>query len=318
MILVLERINIWKLITSVFQVNKFVKCNLVELLRCVLSFIAAQTSATTTRPSPPWLITSQPSVWSTSTIRGPTTTRTNLQELPTNNVSIPSVTKSTVDKNPLLTPITTTNIKNNDVAKLKSNSLSTTTTLPSVTAASSSNQTRGIPAIKETTPTTVPIPIVTNADDTADDSTEGTEIARTNNDVYSTQASVLLNNNYDNYFCGPRTSRNLFWNLTRVGEVNVQPCPGGATGIAKWKCVYAHGQPQLHYPGDGENNKIQVAWQPLTPDLTHCRSLWLNSLEVRVNQRDSSLISIATELSQVRSWEISNSFQFTKQIFCHI
>lgn len=144
----------------------------------------------------------------------------------------------------------------------------------------------------------IPISVVTNSDDIADDSTEGTEIARTNNDVYSTQASVLLNNNYDNYFCGPRTSRNLFWNLTRVGEVNVQPCPGGATGIAKWRCVYA--QPQVHYPAvEGENNKVQVVWQPLTPDLTHCRSLWLNSLEVRVNQRDSSLISIANELSQV-------------------
>lgn len=142
-----------------------------------------------------------------------------------------------------------------------------------------------------------PISVVTNSDDSADENTEGTESARTNNDIYSTQASVLLNNNYDNYFCGPRTSRNLFWNLTRVGEVNVQPCPGGATGIAKWRCVYA--QPQVHYPGEGENTKVQVVWQPLTPDLTHCRSLWLNSLEVRVNQRDSSLISIANELSQV-------------------
>lgn len=36
---------------------------------------AAQTSTTTTRPSPPWLITSQPSVWSTSTVRLATTQR---------------------------------------------------------------------------------------------------------------------------------------------------------------------------------------------------------------------------------------------------
>ncbi|XP_037051049.1 latrophilin Cirl-like isoform X3 [Bradysia coprophila] len=260
---------------------------------------AAQTSATTTRPSPPWLITSQPSVWSTSTIRGPTTTRTNLQEFPSHNASLPSVTKSSMDKNLQLPSITTTNIKNNDVAKLKSNSVSTTTTttttVPSVTA--SSNHSHGSNAKNETL--LVPPIAVTNPDDGADDSTEVTDIARTNSDVYSTQASVLLNNNYDNYFCGPRTSRNLFWNVTRVGEVNVQPCPGGATGIAKWRCVYA--QPQVHYPVEGENSKIQAVWQPLTPDLTHCRSLWLNSLEVRVNQRDSSLISIANELSQVTS-----------------
>lgn len=80
--------------------------------------------------------------------------------------------------------------------------------------------------------------------------------------------------------------------------MNVQPCPGGATGIAKWKCVYAQPQAQIPVPVEGDN-KIQVVWQPLTPDLTHCRSLWLNSLEVRVSQRDSSLISIANELSQV-------------------
>ncbi len=172
-----------------------------------------------------------------------------------------------------------------------STSTTTTTALPSVTA--SSNHTHG--AINDTT-SIVPIP-VTNSDDSADDNTESNELGRTNNEVYSTQASVLLNNNYDNYFCGPRTSRNLFWNLTRVGDVNVQPCPGGATGIAKWKCVYA--QPPPHYPVEGENNKVQVGWQPLTPDLTHCRSLWLNSLEVRVNQRDTSLTSIANELSQV-------------------
>lgn len=43
---------------------------------------------------------------------------------------------------------------------------------------------------------------------------------------FATQPSVLLNHNTDNYFCGPKTARNLFWNTTRVGEVNVQPCPG--------------------------------------------------------------------------------------------
>lgn len=135
----------------------------------------------------------------------------------------------------------------------------------------------------------------------------GSAIATT----YATQASVLLNHNHDNYFCGPRTARNLFWNLTRVGEVNVQPCPGGATGIAKWKCVYVHGHHSHHYGRSTlpavtsspdkrtTQSSPEVVWQPATPDLTHCRSLWLNSLEVRVNHRDSSVISIATDLSQV-------------------
>lgn len=123
-----------------------------------------------------------------------------------------------------------------------------------------------------------------------------------------------------NYFCGPTKARDLFWNFTRVGEVNVQPCPGGASGIAKWRCVYAAGQPvpamlgkngsplgsdedtntlNDPFPSSGPNG--YVTWQPLTPDLTQCRSLWLNSLELRVNQRDSALISIANDLSQVTS-----------------
>lgn len=112
-------------------------------------------------------------------------------------------------------------------------------------------------------------------------------------------------------------ARDLFWNVTRVGEVNVQPCPGGASGIAKWRCIYTGGVNALHqqqssYAGTvgqltsdddvpSMNDPLSgyVMWQPLTPDLTQCRSLWLNSLELRVNQRDAALISIANDLSQV-------------------
>lgn len=140
-----------------------------------------------------------------------------------------------------------------------------------------------------------------------------------------------MNNNFnDNYYCGPTTARNLFWNLTRVGEINVQPCPGifsiffckslqteelilhlfvfsgGATGIAKWRCILNTDNPillnnesDISNKLDNNNNSIKPIWQPNTPDLTQCRSLWLNSLEIRVNQRDSSLISIANDLSQV-------------------
>lgn len=128
-------------------------------------------------------------------------------------------------------------------------------------------------------------------------------------------------------YCGPKNARNLFWNVTRVGESNVQPCPGGATGIAKWRCVLMkrvtdHLSDEDHTLSlDGSkavctnsncagtiSNKVnhrshnfEPTWHPLTPDLTQCRSLWLNNLEVRVNQRDSSLISIANDLSEVTS-----------------
>lgn len=117
-----------------------------------------------------------------------------------------------------------------------------------------------------------------------------------------------------NLFCAPRKARDLFWNVTRAGEVNVQPCPGGASGIAKWRCTYTGGnlhklqhqqriaQIDIHENDLATSNNqlaTYVVWQPHTPDLTQCRSLWLSSLELRVNQRDAALISISNELSQV-------------------
>ena len=46
---------------------------------------------------------------------------------------------------------------------------------------------------------------------------------------------------------------------------------------------------------------FEPTWHPTTPDLTQCRSLWLNNLETRVNQRGSILTSIANDLSEVTS-----------------
>lgn len=279
---------------------------------------AAQTSTTTTRPSPPWLITSQPSVWSTSTVRLATTQR----------IAAAAVDASTaVD----VTAAQPKNEKNTAQAIATINSKSkpsTTTSAPKQRlAAVASTETSTLSATNRTLDSTEAAVAAQPDDDDATDETtsvpgkfnairtnihaliiylliggNGSAIATT----YATQASVLLNHNHDNYFCGPRTARNLFWNLTRVGEVNVQPCPGGATGIAKWKCVYVHGA-QHHFgrtPATTAEQRLtqsspEVVWQPVTPDLTHCRSLWLNSLEVRVNHRDSSVISIATDLSQV-------------------
>lgn len=33
--------------------------------------------------------------------------------------------------------------------------------------------------------------------------------------------------------CPSETSRSLFWNWTKSGEEAVQPCPGGAAGVAR-------------------------------------------------------------------------------------
>lgn len=88
------------------------------------------------------------------------------------------------------------------------------------------------------------------------------------------------------FYCSPRHQRNLFWNYTRVGDHFVQPCPGGATGLAIWKCILIF-----------QKQELKSNWFPVAPDLTQCRSLWLNSLEIRVSQRDSPLLAVASDLS---------------------
>lgn len=235
---------------------------------------AAQTSTTTNRPSPPWLITSQPSVWSTSTIRTPTTAKI-------------------YDEANSTTIFTTTN-------RATSDSYTSTTNVPLIQSST----------VVVTTTTKTTTTKLNNFNKTETTKTILVPTTQNNFKLNSTQTPLLINSNNsnnnnkylenDNYFCGPTTVRNLFWNLTRVGEVNVQSCPGGATGIAKWRCIFTHKSQQIlqNQQVDGDE-KLQAIWQPSTPDLTQCRSLWLNSLEIRVNQRDSPLISIANDLSQV-------------------
>lgn len=95
------------------------------------------------------------------------------------------------------------------------------------------------------------------------------------------------------HYCSPTQVRNLYWNWTRVNERTVQPCPGGATGLARWRCLPATST------GPGEPSD-EPHWHPATPDLSECRSVWLTSLESRVIEGDS-LISITSDLSQVTS-----------------
>ncbi|XP_067626392.1 latrophilin Cirl isoform X2 [Eurosta solidaginis] len=191
---------------------------------------------------------------------------------------------------------------------------------------------------QQNTPT--PERTVSNGNDvlgatTADAAGAGNGIRTTNNinNLNMGLGTAAAADAESNMYCGPTNARNLFWNSTRVGDVNVQPCPGGATGIAKWRCVLKKRDPFImddagvakstttmrmlvrtncsgntnsscETTNDRLNQRIGSFvpfWHPLTPDLTQCRSLWLNSLEVRVNQRESSMISIANDLSEVTS-----------------
>jgi len=67
-------------------------------------------------------------------------------------------------------------------------------------------------------------------------------------------------------YCSSKLDRGLFWNWTIVNETVKQPCPGGASGIARWACL--------------ENKRGKPVWTPTSPDLSDCKSAWLLSLQV--------------------------------------
>ncbi|XP_052863199.1 latrophilin Cirl-like [Anopheles cruzii] len=305
---------------------------------------AAAASTTTNRPSPPWLKTSQPIVWSTSTVRSPVLNRINLTAaavtvagVATSGGAVTARPASVGGKMPgvLLQPApappsATTTFRSKASAEAKNEEDDGADLFPTQTAVLS-----GVSPGSRRKPETVAPP-------------DGPSLTTTN--VVSVGSGNPPNPVIDvSHACGPSTARNLFWNVTRVGEVNVQPCPGGATGIAKWRCVALgsltaeqrvhlqqehHQQQQQQQGGEGppaapdgplalaDGNKGDISfsggpggdesattrdieelatWYAYQPDLTQCRSLWLNNLEVRVQQPESSLISIANDLAQVTS-----------------
>lgn len=86
--------------------------------------------------------------------------------------------------------------------------------------------------------------------------------------------------------CPPTSARGLYWNWTQVGDLSAQPCPGGATGLARWRCVAA-GDPS-----------VPPHRHPSSPDLSECRSVWLTNLDSRITEGDT-IISIANDLCSV-------------------
>ena len=78
--------------------------------------------------------------------------------------------------------------------------------------------------------------------------------------------------------CPPLTTRNLFWNWTGSGDLAIQPCPGGSSGFAKWRC----GSDSTWYLG--------------SPDLSECQSHWLSRLEARL-RKGEAVVELATELA---------------------
>lgn len=144
-----------------------------------------------------------------------------------------------------------------------------------------------------TTTATASVPTTTTATTTTTTSTTTTTAYLSTTVIQSTPTEIPLDSTSAapiTISCPAKRSRGLFWNQTSGNEISVQPCPGGATGIAKWRCRVEKKNDELFEHG---------VWFPDTPELTQCRSVWLNSLEIRVGKKENSLISIAGELAQV-------------------
>ncbi|XP_068624860.1 latrophilin Cirl isoform X1 [Battus philenor] len=371
--------------------------NTLKYLEAHYQCVPASTTSTTNRPSPPWLITSQPTVW-----------RSTLPPIPKS----PIQTQQTERKKPtVITPPTfrphitlPPEVKLGDIGTKK-----TTTRQPDSTSEREPSQIPrdNIPEIKEETskavePENVPksekpnkerddgIVLATEdtmqwpAKDDDSDSTSSVHLPPKENQ----QPEMDLDNTFDNKiystsstpnsgrraaYCPQVNARGLHWNWTLAGQYAVQPCPGGATGLARWTCTLTSQQhlveedkPRRRGVGlqSGENyhdlgldqpndRQLQIIrrlgsdallkgrdsdsaehmidyrgsssmpdaqapglgvisngdpiftdsipeWHGATPDLSECRSVWLNSLEARVREGES-LLSISNDLAQVTS-----------------
>ncbi|KAK6619841.1 hypothetical protein RUM44_006240 [Polyplax serrata] len=244
--------------------------------------IPAATTTTTTRPSPPWLMASQPNVWSTAklpTLRPPShppynrgsaapplsTDRTTATTAAVSKVTVPRELPST--KPPQSIPSVEA-----DVDDVGSAPEVTPTPLEVSSSSSSSASPSSVPSSSWKTTTKME-----KGSGPFSDYTEYNPLPTASR---APEGDVA-------HFCPPVISRNLDWNWTHIGDVNVQPCPGGAVGLARWRCVF---------PADSNSPK----WSGSSPDLSQCRSVWLTSLDSRIEENDS-IINVANDMSQVTS-----------------
>ncbi|XP_074098366.1 latrophilin Cirl isoform X4 [Cotesia typhae] len=223
---------------------------------------SAATTTTTSRPSPPWLITTQPSVWTTGSpsVRSPSRTTSFPAQLPAITTLGPSVTTPSSPASSARPVVVdeTEDVERDDFRPSSKDNVSPIAPVVPVTTESSTEH-------SYVSWKTSRRPIVSTSIPYTDHNSNGKW------------------HEYNRQVCPPTAARQLIWNATRAGEIALQSCPGGANGLAKWKCVAT---------------EDSAVWFRDSPDLSECRTLWLTTLDNRVSEGDT-ILSIAPELAVV-------------------
>ncbi|XP_028025566.1 latrophilin Cirl isoform X2 [Bombyx mandarina] len=316
--------------------------NTLKYLEAHYQCVPASTTSTTNRPSPPWLITSPQTVW-----------RSTIAPLPKNPVQTQNERKKpTVITPPTFRPHITlppevklgdigtkkTTLRQPDTSSEKEPSVSPKDVIPEEKDETpkevelDQNQRNDNPAIEEDPePVTEEPPKEDDSDLTVSVNSPPKDKHDILQDLFPTKEIKAIARHA---YCPQVTARGLLWNWTLAETYGVQPCPGGATGLARWKCTLT----PHYYVGDekprrrtglpsGENfhdlgldqpvdKHLQLVrrlgsevllkadlvpeWHGASPDLSECRSVWLNNLEARVREGES-LLSISNDLAQVTS-----------------
>ncbi|XP_063929323.1 latrophilin Cirl isoform X3 [Zophobas morio] len=227
--------------------------------------LPATTTTTTSRPSPPWLITSQPPMWNTvKPSARPPPAPPKVSATPPTRLVTTVTSSTTTSTSPQPPPAPPSDPEKDDEQEQEE--------LPD------KNYHEPIKPIPDEI-TTLPYTTVTPKRVTSDSTYPNT---------FNPAPSILPSWTKDSETnrCSPKTFRSIFWNWTKVNSTDIQPCPGGTTGFAKWRCVEVNSVP---------------TWYPATPDLSQCRSVWLTSLEQRIMAGRDPLVSITNDLAQVTS-----------------
>ncbi|XP_044741072.1 latrophilin Cirl-like isoform X3 [Chrysoperla carnea] len=249
--------------------------------------LIASTTTTTSRPSPPWLITSQPpSVWSTlkPTVRPPMHVTTEVQQVAVGDHTSDQPNFSVHTNTSSSSSVASPGGVGAGVGSHTNNSGSLIPPAQQPWSPSTDDYDDGMDVAPVDAKDAVNNPSTTSSSTSVSyPRTTAMLTEMSVNEVSQTPSGPSF---HENNSCSPVTERNLHWNWTRIGDRVVQSCPGGATGLARWRCI--------------ESASHEPIWSPETPDLSECRSVWLTSLESRINEEDS-LIAINNDLASVTS-----------------